>query len=319
MRRATSACFSNNQWPYRDMRLVIISGLSGSGKSTALQELEDLNYYCIDNLPVGLLPAFAMQMINASQRLDKNAAVSVDARNLADDFQHFPEVLGELKNSGMICEIFFLEADDKTLLKRFSETRRKHPLTRLGIPLAEAIAHERKLLSPMLANADVRIDTSHTNVHELREMVRKHVQTTSANSMSLLFQSFGYKKGVPADADFVFDLRCLPNPHWETALRPLTGLDDDVMKFLENQPLVGRMFDELKMFLETWIPRFEADNRSYMTIALGCTGGQHRSVYLTKLLAEHFRQSRENVLIRHRELPHIGSTRELPQSPPETS
>jgi UPF0042 nucleotide-binding protein len=301
------------------MRLVIISGLSGSGKSTALQELEDLNYYCIDNLPVGLLPAFAAQMINASQRIDRNAAASVDARNLADDLQHFPDTLGELKDSGLICEIFYLEADDRTLLKRFSETRRKHPLTRLGIPLAEAIAHERTLLGPMLASSDVHIDTSHTNVHELREMVRKHVETTTANSMSLLFQSFGYKKGVPADADFVFDLRCLPNPHWENSLRPLNGLDPEVIEFLEGQPLVKCMLDELKMFLETWIPHFEADNRSYMTIALGCTGGQHRSVYLTKLLAEHFRQSRDNVLIRHRELPGISSARELPYSPPETS
>ncbi|MEO5703086.1 MAG: RNase adapter RapZ [Gammaproteobacteria bacterium] len=301
------------------MRLVIISGLSGSGKSTALQELEDLNYYCIDNLPVGLLSAFATQMINTSQRTEKNAAVSVDARNLTDDLQHFPDVLAELKGSGLICEIFFLEADDKTLLKRFSETRRKHPLTRLGISLAEAIAQEHKLLGPMLASADVRIDTSHTNVHELRTMVRKHVETASSNSMSLLFQSFGYKKGIPADADFVFDLRCLPNPHWEVSLRPLNGLDPEVAKFLETQPLAQRMFNELKVFLETWIPRFENDNRSYMTIALGCTGGQHRSVYLVKLLAEHFRQSRDNVLVRHRELPNINPTGESPHSPPEIS
>lgn len=300
------------------MKMVIISGLSGSGKSTALQELEDLNYYCIDNLPVGLLPAFASQMTNASQRAEKNAAVSIDARNLTDDLQHFPDVLNELNGSGLNCEIFFLEADDKTLLKRFSETRRKHPLTRLGIPLAEAIAHERKLLGPMLASADVRIDTSHTNVHELREMVRKHVETSISNSMSLLFQSFGYKKGIPADADFVFDLRCLPNPHWETSLRPLNGLDPEVVEFLEGQPLVQRMADELRVFLEAWIPRFEADNRSYMTIALGCTGGQHRSVYLVKLLAEHFRQSRDNVLVRHRELSNTHSARDAPYSPLET-
>ncbi len=301
------------------MRLVIISGLSGSGKSTALQELEDLGYYCIDNLPVGLLPAFATQMINTSQRAHKNAAVSIDARNLTDDLQHFPDVLGKLKGSGLICEIFFLVADDQTLLKRFSETRRKHPLTRLGIPLTEAIAHERKLLDPMLMNADVCLDTSHTNIHELRNRVRKHVEATTSNSMSLLFQSFGYKKGIPADADFVFDLRCLPNPHWEITLRPLNGLDPEVIAFLESQPLVKAMFSELKGFLEAWIPRFEADNRSYLTIALGCTGGQHRSVYLTKLLAEHFRQSRDNVLVRHRELSNVSPNREtLPLSPEPT-
>jgi len=297
------------------MRLIIISGLSGSGKSTALQELEDLSYYCIDNLPIGLLPAFASQMINTSQRIHKNAAVSIDARNLVEDLQLFPDVLGELRGSGLICEIFFLQADDKTLLKRFSETRRKHPLTRLGIPLAEAIAHERILLGPMLANADVHIDTGHTNVHELRELVRKRVEMTSSSPMSLLFQSFGYKKGIPADADFVFDLRCLPNPHWETHLRPLSGLDSEVASYLEAQPLVRRMFEELKVFLEVWIPAFEADNRSYMTIALGCTGGQHRSVYLAKLLAEHFRQTRDNVLLRHRELSNIHPYRESHSAP----
>lgn len=285
------------------MKLVIISGLSGSGKSTALQALEDLNFYCIDNLPVGLLPAFATQMINAAQRDYSNAAVCIDARNLTHDLAHFPDLLDELKGSGLACEIFFLEADDGTLLKRFSETRRKHPLTRLGMPLAEAIARERTLLDPMSTHAAVHIDTSQMNAHQLRVAVRKRVEAKAAPGMTLLFQSFGYKKGLPADADFIFDVRCLPNPHWEPPLRALTGNDAEVAAFLQNQPAVARMFEEIKAFLEGWITHFEADNRSYMTVALGCTGGQHRSVYLAKLLADYFRQKRDNVLVRHRELP----------------
>ena len=284
------------------MKLIVITGLSGSGKSTALQELEDLGFYCVDNLPIGLLPSFAAQIAGAPQHVYQNAAVCIDARNLNEDFQHFPELLDELRSTGLDCEIFFLEADAKTLLKRFSETRRKHPLTRLGMPLAEAIAHERKLLEPMLVKATTHIDTSNTHMHELRELVRKKVEAHISSSMALLFESFSYKKGIPASADFVFDLRCLPNPHWENELRTLNGLDPQVIKFLASQAMVQRMFEELKTFLESWIPRFEADNRSYMTVALGCTGGQHRSVYVAKLLADYFSQTRDNVLIRHREI-----------------
>jgi UPF0042 nucleotide-binding protein len=285
------------------MKLIIISGLSGSGKSTALQELEDLGFYCIDNMPAGLLPSFAIQIINAPQHTYQNAAVSIDARNLNEDFQHFPELLDELRGTGLSCEIFFLEADDKTLLKRFSETRRKHPLTRLGMPLVEAITHERKLLQPMRVEATTHIDTSDTHMPQLRELVRKKVEARISNTMALLFESFGYKKGVPADADFVFDLRCLPNPHWENELRALSGLDAQVVNFLAGQAMVQSMFEQLKNFLEAWVPCFEIDNRSYMTVALGCTGGQHRSVYMAKLLTDHFRKTRDNVLIRHRELP----------------
>lgn len=285
------------------MKLIIITGLSGSGKSTALQALEDLGYYCIDNLPVGLLPAFAEQIINMPTRSYKNAAVSIDVRNLSTDLEQFPEVLDELKGTGLACEIFFLDADEKILLKRFSETRRKHPLTNQGLPLAEALVRERTLLEPMLAHADLHIDTSELHLHQLREIVRERVEAQTSSHMSLLFESFGYKRGIPADADFVFDVRCLPNPHWESQLRPLTGLDPEVARFLEGQPAVLQMFEHIRDFLEAWIPRFEADNRSYMTVALGCTGGQHRSVYLVQLLAGHFRTVRENVIVRHRELP----------------
>lgn len=300
------------------MKLVVISGLSGSGKSTALQALEDLDFYCIDNLPVGLLPAFALQMVNTPQNIYKNAAVCIDARNLTRDLEHFPDVLNELKGSGLSCELVFLQTDDETLLKRFSETRRKHPLTRTGIPLAEAIALERKLVDVLASHADLHIDTSQSTLHQLRDTLRKHMEAQATRSMALLFQSFGYKKGIPTDADFVFDVRCLPNPHWEIHLRPLSGLDPEVVRYLEDQALVGHMFEAIKAFLEVWIPYFEADNRSYMTVALGCTGGQHRSVYLTKLLGDYFRQSRDNVLVRHRELPPIPPRRNF-TSPVESS
>jgi RNase adapter protein RapZ len=283
------------------MKLMIVSGLSGSGKSVALHTLEDLGYYCIDNLPIGLLQAFAMQMLGARGDAYQRAAVGIDARNRPEDLAEFPRMLRELAEAGVACEIIFLQADDDTLLKRFSETRRKHPLTRREISLADAIRLERGLLEPIAANADLHVDTTRTNIHQLRDLLRERMQR-STRSLSLLFESFGYKHGVPADADFVFDVRCLPNPHWHAELRPLTGLDPAVAQFLEQQPEVSEMFEALKGFLETWIPRFEADNRSYVTVAIGCTGGQHRSVYLAEQLATHFRTIRDNILIRHREL-----------------
>lgn len=284
------------------MKLVIVTGLSGSGKSTALQALEDLGYYCIDNLPVGLLPAFAAGLAKGVQQGYENAAVGIDARTLADDLHHVPQLLDEIKHGGLACEMIFLDADDKTLLKRFSETRRKHPLSRLGMPLAEAIAYERRLLAPMFAHADTHLDTSETNVHQLRDQVRGRMETKDRSAMSILFQSFSYKRGIPADADFVFDLRCLPNPHWQEVLRPLNGLDAPVAAYLEEQSAVKQMGEQITAFLEHWVPAFEAENRSYMTVALGCTGGQHRSVYFAQRLADHFRTMRDNILVRHRDL-----------------
>ncbi len=284
------------------MRLIIVSGLSGSGKSIVLHTLEDLNYYCIDNLPVGMLRALAEQFgAHGGLRVEK-AAVGIDARNQPQDLEHFPQIVEQLEDSGLDCEIFFIHAGDETLLQRFSETRRKHPLTRDGITLAEAIALERRLLSPIAERADLQIDTTRTNVHQLRDLVRERVERRSPRALSLLFQSFGYKHGVPGDADFVFDLRCLPNPHWEVELRPLTGLDERVAAYLAAEPKVARMLEQLTQFLETWIPYFEAENRSYLTVALGCTGGQHRSVYLAQRLAGHFRATRPHVSTRHREL-----------------
>lgn len=285
------------------MKLLIVSGISGSGKSIALNTLEDLDYYCIDNLPVGMLKAFTDQMAGEWGRDRERFAVGIDARNSASDLQHFPSLLGDLRQSADLdCTLFFLQADDATLLKRFSETRRRHPLTRDRVSLADAIQLERELLEPIAANADLQIDTTHTTIHQLRDLVHERVRSSAPEAMSILFESFGYKHGVPSDADFVFDARCLPNPHWEPSLQSLTGRDEAVLRYLESNDHVIRMVDHLRAFLDAWIPCFERENRSYMTVAIGCTGGQHRSVYLAETLAEYFRSRYTNVLVRHREL-----------------
>jgi UPF0042 nucleotide-binding protein len=284
------------------MKLVVVSGVSGSGKSTALNVLEDLGFYCIDNLPVGLLPAFAEQMQSLHQDVVSQIAVGIDVRNLPDELHRFPYILEQLKHKGFACSIAFLDADDPILLKRFSETRRKHPLSMDDTPLTEAIQIERRLLDPISSRADLYIDTSHTNIHQLKELIKLRIEGINAESMALLFESFGFKNGVPADADFVFDVRCLPNPHWEPELRDKTGLDREVISYLCQQNNVADMYESIKGFLDTWIPCFEADNRSYMTVAVGCTGGQHRSVYMANRLGEAFKVIRDNVTIRHRDL-----------------
>lgn len=286
------------------MRMLVVSGLSGSGKSVALQALEDLDYYCIDNLPLGLLPQFAGQIIDtAAKRNIENVAVGIDARNLVRDLARFSEILGEVKQRGISCEVVFLTAADNVLIKRFSETRRKHPLTRANVSLTEAIAEERELLASISSSADLHVDTSSLNVHQLRSLIRERIAEREESSLSLLFVSFGYKNGIPADADFVFDIRCLPNPHWDPQLRLYKGTDAEVIRFLEEQPAVTTMFEDIRNFLERRIPFFEAENRNYISVAVGCTGGQHRSVYLAEALAAHFRRSRKNVMVRHREMP----------------
>ena len=284
------------------MKLIIVSGLSGSGKSIALNTLEDLDYYCIDNLPVGMLRAFADQMIGDWGRSRSDYAVGIDARNSSQDLENFPKLLSELRSLGIECIVFFLQSETSILLKRFSETRRKHPLTGKNTALADAIKLERSLLEPIAGDADLFIDTSSTTIHQLRDLIRDRVALDQPNSMSLLFQSFGYKHGIPSDADFVFDVRCLPNPHWEAELRPFTGRDPAVIEYLQQQAQVTNMLQQLTHLLEAWVPCFEAENRSYMTVAVGCTGGQHRSVYIVERLAEHFRTQRANVMVRHREL-----------------
>lgn len=284
------------------MNLLVISGLSGSGKSVALNTLEDIGYYCIDNLPVGLLQAFAIEFGKLKLHADSNAAVGIDARNHPDQLDRFPDIIHKLESMGINCKILFLKADENTLLKRFSETRRKHPLTNADTTLADAIAGEQKLLAPIAANADLFIDTSHTNIHQLRELVRECIDGNEEASLSLVLKSFGYKHGVPADADFIFDARCLPNPHWEPGLRALTGKDLDVIAFLEKDPDVRKFREQIENFLTAWIPKFRKDNRSYLNIAIGCTGGQHRSVYLVEQLAGSLCEQFGNIVVRHREL-----------------
>ncbi|MDX1604824.1 MAG: RNase adapter RapZ [Candidatus Competibacterales bacterium] len=284
------------------MRLIIVSGLSGSGKSIALQTLEDLGYYCVDNLPLQLLQPFARALLERETTLPQTPAVGIDARNFLDQLQQFPDVLSALRQQGLEVEVLFLQATDSALLRRYNETRRKHPLALSDRPLLEAIRQERQLLTEITAHATVIIDTSQTNVHELRELVRSRVHGQQGGGMTLLFESFGFRNGIPTDADFVFDVRCLPNPHWDRKLRLLNGNDKPVREFLTAQPMVNELLDELDHFLERWIPRFDTGNRGYLTVAIGCTGGQHRSVYIASQLAERFATRRGNVMTRHREL-----------------
>jgi UPF0042 nucleotide-binding protein len=284
------------------MRLVIVSGTSGSGKSVALHTLEDLGYYCIDNLPVFLLRDLALGFQSAPGETFDNTAVGIDARSQPRHLRELPGLVAELREAGVDCQVLFLDAQGETLIKRFSETRRKHPLTADDRSLAEAIELERQLLKPILSDADLCIDTTHTNVHQLRDLIRERFGEGAPAAMSILLQTFGFKHGTPRDADFVIDVRCLPNPHWQPDLRPLTGLDPAVAHFLEASPEALEMRDDLIAFFQRWLPRFESEGRSYLTIAIGCTGGQHRSVYIGEQLRAHFAATGRKVLIRHREL-----------------
>ncbi|GMQ95657.1 MAG: RNase adapter RapZ [Gammaproteobacteria bacterium] len=283
------------------MKLIVISGLSGAGKSIALSVLEDLGYYCVDNLPLGLLAAFAAELAAAEPSPDRVAAV-IDARNLSAAFDRFADIKVAIRDQGIDCEVVFLDADDNAITKRFSETRRKHPLTAANVALLEAIQRERTLLEPVRDLADSCIDTSQTQYHELRQIIRERVDRRPLETMSLQFLSFGYKHGIPLDADFVFDVRFLPNPYWELGLRKLNGHDEKVIAFLDSQPAVGAMLDSLRGFLDEWIPAFEDDNRAYLTVAIGCTGGNHRSVYVVERLARQFRGGRSGILVRHRDI-----------------
>ncbi len=285
------------------MKLLIVSGLSGAGKSIALQALEDLEYYCVDNLPLGLLPTFVQQMVgNDEQWLGQDIAVGIDARNVIPELLQFEEILDMLREAGVDFEVIFLEADDETLLQRFSETRRRHPLTNDTTPLSTAVHKERELLQAVSTNADLHLDTSRHNVHELRALIQERVARKSSSQLSIQFLSFGYKNGIPVDADYVFDVRCLPNPYWNPELRKLSGQSDQVQAFLEQEPDVLRMYEDIREFLEHWMGKFVADNRSYLSVAIGCTGGQHRSVYLAEKLADCFRQRHEHVQVRHRDV-----------------
>jgi len=283
------------------MKLTIISGRSGSGKSTVLHILEDRGYYCIDNLPASLLPALADRLSSDDSKLP-NVAVSIDARNISADLQNAPEIISELKARELPTEIVFLDANSQTLLKRFSESRRKHPLTTQSIDLKEAIDIESELLESISTMANLVIDTSTMSLHQLRDLVKNRLLDNKETGMALLFQSFGFKNGVPVDADLVYDVRCLPNPYWDNSLRSLTGLHEEVTKFLESQEEVQDMYDDIRCYLEKWLPKYESNNRSYITVAVGCTGGQHRSVYIGEKLGKFFANKIKNVQIRHRDL-----------------
>ena len=285
------------------MKLLILSGRSGSGKSTVLHVLEDLEYNCVDNLPVGLLPALVDRLIREpSTRRAAKVAVSIDARNLPSDLQRFPDILVSLDRKELDCEIIYLDSASATLVKRFSETRRKHPLTDERTGLREALDYERGLLEPIADLADLSIDTTNLSFQELADLVRLRIAGKVGPSLSLLCVSFAYKRGVPVDADLVFDVRCLPNPHWIPGLRQQTGRDPQVGEYLAAEPLVREMLDDIGAHLERWLPRFERSGRSYVTVAIGCTGGQHRSVYIAERLAERLRAQVASVLVRHREL-----------------
>ena len=283
-------------------RLVIVTGLSGAGKTVALNMLEDLGYYCVDNVPAKLLREFARATVATRDQAYRWMAIGVDARNKPDEIVAIPQLREELGKLGVATEIVYLRSEPEVLFKRYSETRRRHPLSAEGVDLRAAIGREAELLAPLLERADLMLDTSHTNLHELRDIVRERVHRIDTRAMSLQFESFAYRHGLPPDADFVFDVRCLPNPHWDAALRPLTGRDPAVVAHLAAQADVGRMVEDIAGLLERWIPTFEGSNRSYLTVAIGCTGGQHRSVYVVEHLAERFRDRFGPVTVRHKEL-----------------
>ncbi|ARS47705.1 MULTISPECIES: RNase adapter RapZ [Pseudomonadaceae] len=284
------------------MRLIIVSGRSGSGKSTALDVLEDNGFYCIDNLPAGLLPDLAERALLNTEMLLPQVAVSIDARNLQSHLRRFPELLEQVRQRNIRCDILYLDADDETLLKRFSETRRRHPLTDENRSLAEAIADETQVLAPIVDLADLKIDTTHLNLYQLRDSLKLRLLNQPEPGTAFLFESFGFKRGMPVDADLVFDARCLPNPYWKPELRDFSGLQQPVIDYLAAQPEVEEMYQDILAYLEKWLPRFAASNRAYVTIAIGCTGGHHRSVYLANRLSQALKKPLKNVQVRHRDL-----------------
>lgn len=279
------------------MKLIIVSGRSGSGKSVALRVLEDLGYYCVDNIPINLLPALIHTVINDYE----NVAVSLDVRNLPKDPQDIPEII-EYLPSAVDVTTLYLDADDNDLIRRFSETRRLHPLIKKNIALDQAISLEKELLVPISINADLYINTSQLSPHQLADLVRERILGKKTGAMVLVFESFGFKHGIPADADYVFDARFLPNPFWEKELKPYTGLEQPVKDFLASQPIVTKFIWQINSFMMTWLPHLERNNRSYVTIAIGCTGGKHRSVYIAELLANNFSKEQKDVQTHHRDI-----------------
>lgn len=288
--------------PEKFRRLLIVSGLSGAGKSLVLNALEDLDFYCIDNLPISLFNQLSKLLTGPPADFPLRVGVGIDARTPGDDLSSLPASIGALRDRGVVTEIVFMEASKNVLAERFSETRRKHPLSSDEVSLTDAIDKERAVLSLISDMADLRIDTSHTSVHELRNIIRERLAGRTTATLSMQFISFGYKHGIPRDADFVFDVRCLPNPYWQKHLRTRSGKDRAVVDFLQQYPAVMEMTDHIKEFLEKWVPQFERENRSYLSIAIGCTGGHHRSVYLVEELSQHFDRLGKHIVVRHRDL-----------------
>lgn len=282
------------------MKMIVISGRSGSGKSTMLRALEDEGVNCIDNFPVSLLHDLVRQSAQRVPAVD--LAVCIDARSPREELQLLPDVIATIRDEGTQLILVFLNANSAALVKRFSDTRRRHPLAGERSSLHEAINEETQILEPIAELADLRIDTTNLRASELVELLTKQLARKSEQGLALLIRSFGYKFGVPVDADFVFDLRALPNPFWVEELRPLSGLDTQVEEFFDGNPIVESMFTHVREYLEYWLPQFERQQRIYVTVAFGCTGGQHRSVYMAKRIAEHFRSSYPDLLLRHREL-----------------
>ena len=285
------------------MRVVVVSGLSGSGKSVAINTLEDDDFYCIDNMPVSMLPICIEHLTTASPSFYEKIAIGVDVRNVSQDINLFPNIITQLKEQGIDIELVYLEADDETLIQRYSETRRKHPLTKNGLPLVEAINMEKQILGEVTLLADLRIDTTATNVRQLRSIITAQVCGKKSTKLTILLQSFGFKYGVPNDSDYVFDVRCLPNPYWEQHLRKLTGHDPQVIDYLQSHTEVKQMIESINSFIENWLPHFVRENRSYLSVSIGCTGGQHRSIHIAEYLADRFRKFDDiHVSVRHRDL-----------------
>jgi len=287
------------------MRIVIVSGLSGSGKSVALRMLEDLGWFCSDNIPAALVNSFVSLGLHVSEAFYDRSAIGIDARNNPEDLARIPALVNDLKRQGVDCTLVFLRTDDADLLERFSQTRRRHPLHHADLTLADAIHKERMLLDPIAFSADLVVDTTGMSVHELRDLIKQRIDPRGQNELSIMFQSFGFRDGLPRGADFVFDARTLPNPYWHPALAHLTGRDAQVIDFLEHQSAVTDYLNDTISYVERRIPLYQQMNRAYLTIAIGCTGGQHRSVYLAERLRAHFAQSYPVVLCRHESLSKI--------------
>ena len=283
--------------------LIIISGMSGSGKTIALRTMEDLDFYCVDNLPIDMLSQLVQHISNNEQDYSR-VSVGIDIRNSESALKDLPNIIKGIDRAVIDVKIIFLNSNDKTLLKRYSETRRAHPLSskKYNYSLSQAIKQERVLLEPLASSSNLLIDTSETTAPQLRDKIWRHVSQNTDGNLSLLLQSFAFKRGVPFDADFVFDARCLPNPFWQKDLREYCGKDKPIQHFLDSKDIVIEFYNDIFTLINKWIPSFEEHDRSYLTIAIGCTGGKHRSVYLAEKLFYQLKKKHNNILVQHREL-----------------